>query len=190
MNRLPDVYFDALYAHDPDPWGFATRWYERRKDALTLASLPFERYRRVFEPGCSIGVLTRLLAERCDALIAFDVAEVAIEQARARTADLPHVTVERGAVPDDWPPGAFDLVVLSEIGYYQQPASLDKLLSRSVAALEPAGHLVAVHWRPVVSDYPLSGDEVHVALSAVPDLRRLVRHLEPQFVLEILERTG
>lgn len=33
-------YFASMYARDPDPWGFDTTWYERRKYALTLAALP------------------------------------------------------------------------------------------------------------------------------------------------------
>ncbi|MFE7421819.1 hypothetical protein [Rhodococcus sp. NPDC057529] len=59
-------YFDAMYAASPDPWGFGDRWYEQRKYALTLAALPRPRYRRAFEPGCSIGILTAALAHRCD----------------------------------------------------------------------------------------------------------------------------
>ncbi len=31
-------YFEAQYATDPDPWGFETAWYERRKYALTMAA--------------------------------------------------------------------------------------------------------------------------------------------------------
>jgi hypothetical protein len=33
-------YFDAMYASAPDPWGFATRWYEARKYAISMAMLP------------------------------------------------------------------------------------------------------------------------------------------------------
>ncbi|CAN5309971.1 SAM-dependent methyltransferase [soil metagenome] len=190
MSRLPDEYFHAMYARDPDPWGLASRWYERRKYALTAASLPAQRYRSAFEPGCSIGVLTRLLAERCDRLLATDVAEAALAQASARTADLPHVTVERRAVPDDWPSGTFDLVVLSEVGYYQRPPGLDRLLRRAVAALRTGGHLLAVHWRPFVADYPLTGDQVHAALADRAELGGLVRHVEERFVLEVFERSG
>jgi hypothetical protein len=40
MKRLPDAYFAQIYTADADPWGFATRWYEQRKYALTLAALP------------------------------------------------------------------------------------------------------------------------------------------------------
>ena len=63
-------YFDGQYAATPDPWGFTSRWYERRKQAISVAMLPAERYRSGFEPGCSIGVLTSMLAARCGTLLA------------------------------------------------------------------------------------------------------------------------
>ena len=41
-----------MYAESDDPWGFTSRWYERRKYAITLAMLPHEHYPDAFEPGC------------------------------------------------------------------------------------------------------------------------------------------
>ena len=46
----PSEYFDAIYAHD-DPFGYRERWYEARKRALLLASLPAQRFGRVWEIG-------------------------------------------------------------------------------------------------------------------------------------------
>ena len=43
--RLPDGYFDQMYAEAADPWQLAGRWYERRKYAITMALLPYPRYR-------------------------------------------------------------------------------------------------------------------------------------------------
>ncbi len=61
--RLSDAYFDRMYSESADPWQLQSRWYERRKYAITLALLPYARYRHAFEPGCSVGVLTEQLAE-------------------------------------------------------------------------------------------------------------------------------
>ena len=36
-TRLPDAYFDRMYAASADPWQLQERWYERRKFAITLA---------------------------------------------------------------------------------------------------------------------------------------------------------
>ena len=73
-TRLPDAYFDEMYATADDPWRLSTRWYDQRKYAITLALLPNRRYRHAFEPGCSIGTLTALLLLRCDHVTAVDVA--------------------------------------------------------------------------------------------------------------------
>lgn len=188
MTSLPPSYFDRMYGEAADPWGMAERWYEQRKYALTLAALPEPRYRSGFEPGCSIGVLTAQLATRCDALLATDVAAAAVAATRGRTADHAHVSVQRRAVPDEWPAGCFDLVVLSEVGYYLSRQALSTLLDRCVGALVDGGTLVAVHWRHPVADYPLSGDEVHEALATRPELARLARHEEEDFLLDVVVR--
>jgi len=185
-------YFDELYEHATDPWSLATRWYERRKYALTLASLPQERYRSGLEVGCSVGVLSRALAGRCDALLAIDVASAAVETARRRMSSDHHVRVEQRQLPGEWPDGVFDLVVLSEVLYYLDAGDAESLLSRAAGALEPGGTLIAVHWRHPVADYPRTGDAVHHALGAQSDrlgLARGVRHTELDFILEVYVRT-
>jgi len=186
---LPAAYFDAMYRAASDPWGFEDRWYEQRKYATSLAMLPAARYRSALEPGCSIGVLTRLLAGRCDALLSCDLAAAAVRAAARRTRDLPHVRIEQRDIPGQWPPGRFDLIVFSEILYYFGDHDLEQVLKNAVAALEPEGTLLAVHWRHPVADYPRSGDDVHRALAAQPGLARLVRHTEPDFLAEVCLRT-
>ncbi|TFD85479.1 methyltransferase domain-containing protein [Cryobacterium lactosi] len=186
-QSLSAGFFDDFYAGSRDPWGFETRWYEARKRALTLAALPLPRYSAALELGCSIGVLSRDLADRSDTLLATDINEQALTVARERLIGLPGVRVERRALPGEWPAGTFDLVVLSEIGYYCSPADLAVLLERCRQSLRPNGTLVACHWRHPVGEYPLGGDEVHAALAALPGLERTVQHLERDFVLEVYE---
>jgi LmbE family N-acetylglucosaminyl deacetylase/SAM-dependent methyltransferase len=186
-QSLSAGFFDEFYSGTTDPWGFETRWYEARKRAVTLAALPLQRYGAALELGCSIGVLSRDLAARSDTLLATDINEQALAVARDRLAGLPGVTVERRTLPAEWPAGTFDLVVLSEIGYYCSAADLAVLLERCRQSLSPTGTLVACHWRHPVGEYPLDGDEVHAALAVVPGLDRTVRHLERDFVLEVYE---
>ena len=88
-ETLKPEYFDAIYTAAEDPWNFATSRYERAKYTLTLSAMPKSRYRLALEVGCSIGVFTRLLAARCDAIVAVDVAEAPLVEARRRCADLP-----------------------------------------------------------------------------------------------------
>ena len=181
--------FDAFYADGgEDPWGFTDRWYEQRKQAITLASLPRRHFGRAFEPGCSIGVLTELLAPRCEDLLATDVAQAALLQARRRTSRFPQVRIERASVPAQWPDGEFDLIVLSEVGYYCGSDDLTRLAERAASSLAADGVLVACHWRHPVAEYPISGDDVHAALRAQLGLASLAQHLEEDFVLDVLVR--
>jgi len=183
--NLPAAYFDRLYAGDPDPWGFTSRWYEQRKYALTLAALPSPSYRRGLEVGCSVGVLTAALAARCASLVAVDVSSAALSAARRRVPVS--VNLIQASVPDEWPAGAYDLVVVSEVGYYLDAATLERLLDLIARDLAPGGVVVACHWRHPVADYPLSGDEVHAALARWPRLSRIE---EEDFLLDVLVPGG
>ncbi|GEO98141.1 class I SAM-dependent DNA methyltransferase [Methylobacterium haplocladii] len=153
----PD-FFEGMYATDPDPWRFATSDYERAKYAATLASLPQTHYTSGLDVGCSIGVFTRQLCPRCDALIGLDVVPSVLDSARVRCADYPNVRFELAAVPNAWPEGHFDLIVLSEVAYYLNRADLARLVSRVKGALLPGGDIVLVHWLGETS-YPLTGHE-------------------------------
>ncbi|MET0767847.1 MAG: class I SAM-dependent methyltransferase [Aeromicrobium sp.] len=179
------AYFDELYASSPDPWDLATRAYELRKYDLTVASLPRARYRRAFEPGCSVGLLTRLLVERCDEVVASDLVAAPLVLAAERA---PAATFRRGGVPDDWPPGRLDLVVLSELLYYLSAADRAATIERARESLDPGGHLVAVHWRHPFVEAACDGDTAHAEIRRDPTWRVLVEHVEPDFRLEVLER--
>ncbi len=187
-SSLGQEFFDDFYGDQPDPWGFENRWYERRKRAITMASLPRERFRRAFEPGCSIGVLTAELATRCDEVLATDISERPLGAARSRLSGSDGVRFEQRRIPDEWPSGAFDLIVLSEVGYYCGANDLRTLAYRAASSLTDDGVLVACHWRHRVEEYPLRGDEVHRALLSEPGLAVLAEHLEEDFVLHVLTR--
>jgi SAM-dependent methyltransferase len=180
-------YFEEIYASDPDPWGFQSRWYEQRKYALTMAALPEARYRSAFEPGCSIGVLSALLAPRCDQLIATEIIPSALAQARQRLAPYPHVRLSEEAIPAHWPDGPFDLVVLSEIAYYFDAATLAGIVDRLLGTMERGATLVGVHWRGP-TDYPLSGDAAHEILDDRRSLVRTVHHVEADVLLDVWRR--
>jgi LmbE family N-acetylglucosaminyl deacetylase/SAM-dependent methyltransferase len=180
-------YFEALYSHSDDPWDLQGRFYEQRKRALQLAALPRARFRRAFEPGCATGLLTEQLAPRCDEVVAWDVAARALEQTRHRVHAAPTmVRVERGHIPDDWPDGEFDLIVLAEVGYYC--VDLDQLVKRIHATLTDDGVVVACHWRHAAPDHPHQAEVVHDAIGR--DLRAIVTHVEQDFLMHVWTRTG
>jgi predicted TPR repeat methyltransferase len=152
-----------------------------------MASLPRARYRRAFEPGCSIGVLTGLLAGRVDELVAADIAARPVDDARKRLGTLSGVSIEVMSVPEDWPVGTFDLIVLSEVGYYLTERDLNTLLAKATGCLDPGGDLVAVHWR-LETDYPLTGDRVHQILRRTPRLGTIAHLEEREFLLDVMRR--
>ena len=141
----PD-YFERLYARDPDPWRFASSDYERDKYAATIAALPDRRFPRAFEIGCSIGVLTRQLAARCEALVAVDVSAIALDQARERCADQAHVQFAIMDLRRDWPQGRFDLILFSEVLYYLGIDGIHRAARLTRECLAPGGTVVLVNW--------------------------------------------
>jgi predicted TPR repeat methyltransferase len=155
---IPPDYFEALYDGGRDPWQFATSAYERDKYAATLAAIGPARIGRAWEVGCAIGVFTRALAPLCDSLLAVDVAESALVQARHRCADLPQVDLHQMRIPDEWPDGRFDLIVFSEVLYYLVPADIRAAAWRSLLSLNAGGRIVLVHWTGE-TDYPVTGDD-------------------------------
>ena len=194
-DSLPPAYFDDVYAANADPWKFATSPYESAKYDATLAALPRPRYASAFEAGGSIGVLTRRLASRCDALLSVDVSEAALAQARARCADAPHVRIERRVLPAEFPERAedgvpFDLIVVSEVGYYFSHADLARFRAACARTLAPGGTLLLVHWTAPVHDYPLRGDAVHDAFLADPAFRHTSGSRTAEYRLDVLERAA
>lgn len=191
-NSLPPKYFDQVYRANRDPWNFETSPYERAKYAATLAVLPRAHYPAALEIGCSLGVLTAQLASRCGQLLALDVSAAALAQAQERGRDLPQVKFQLLRVPEEFPDQLFDLILLSEVGYYWSLADLARAADLIIAGLAPGGQLLLVHWTPPVHDYPLSGDDVHkffLTKAAAPGpLRHLTGQRAKNYRLDLLEK--
>ena len=189
-SSLPPGYFETMYRQSSDPWNFATSAYEDAKYTATLDVLPRPRYEQAFEVGCSIGVLTRRLAARTGRLLAVDVASGALRQARTRCQDLTHVRFEKMQVPERLPDATFDLILLSEVGYYWSREALARARRGLTERLQPGGHLLLVHWTPCVEDYPLTGDAVHEHFlqDGPPALRHRTGQRTERYRLDLFER--
>jgi SAM-dependent methyltransferase len=177
-------YFEQLFSASDDPWSFRTRWYEKRKRDLTLASLPCQRYQRVFEPACANGELSALLAERCESLLCQDLNEKAVILARHRLSGLHHVHVQQARIPDDWPEGLFDLIVLSEVGYFLDQQEWIQVIENTMRSLSPEGGVLACHWLHPIDGCSQNGRDVHAMLADHLPLHRLLLHEEADFLLE------
>ena len=183
------AYFDAMFAKNDDPWKFQTRWYERRKRALTMACLPDDRFANAFEPGCANGELSAKLATRCDRLLASDGADRAVNLARLRLKDYANVEVRRAWVPDEWPQDKFDLIVLSEFLFYLKPQAVQDIAVMAQKTLMPGGVILACHWRHPVAQCVLTGEQVHQQLNDFIALTRQCHVVEPDLMIDVW-RTG
>ena len=186
-SSLDRTYFETLYAEKADPWDFRTSPYEQRKYAATLAALSRPSYARALEVGCSIGVLTRLLAGRCDRLLSVDTSARALAEAERDCADLDHVMFRLAGLPEEFPDGTFDLIMLSEVLYYMSRTDLVSVATQCEKALVPEGEIVLCHWLGE-TNYPLTGDEAaEDFISALtPRFRTVKQWREPEYRLDLL----
>jgi LmbE family N-acetylglucosaminyl deacetylase len=173
-----DRTLDRLHREVEEPWGVDTRWYEVRKRALLGALLPSRSFRRGLDVGCSTGATTVDLARRCDELVAIDESPAALSVARRRLGDQPHVSVEERRVPDDLPTGPFDLVVVSEVGYFLSPRDLELLVLGVDRLLAEDGVVVLCHWRHPVEGWVLDGARVHRTLEEGLGRERLAAYVD------------
>lgn len=185
-DQVPD--FEAMYRADRDPWQVETSWYERRKLAVLLASLPAEHYHRAWEPGCGPGLVSAALAGRTDELVASDVSDTAVALARDRTAHLPNVRVVRSELPDVPFEGRVDLLVAAEFLYYVP--DLGRALDVLWSVCEPGAHVVLVHWAHHPHDAFRSGPEMHARINLDSMRREAVKrvtHVDEDFLLDVYE---
>lgn len=155
-SSLPASYFESKYRDDIDPWQFRTSDYERSKYDATIGALTKARYRHGLEVGCSIGVLTAMLSQRCEQLLAIDASPTAIAEARRNGPS--RVDFRVAAIPDDFPEGSFDLIMLSEVMYYFSADDLYRSAELCLSRLAPESEIILCHWLGP-TDYPLTGHQ-------------------------------
>jgi hypothetical protein len=189
MNTTSAEFFEEKYRTNSDPWQFASSAYELNRYAAIMRILGSRTFYSAYEPGCSIGVLTELLASRCRHLLAMDISPTAVAMARTRCAHCPNANIIEGALPADLPTGRFDLIVFSEIGYYFERSVLEGVRDLLTKRLGQQGVLVGVHWLGTSADHQLSGDEVHDILRSTKSLRITASRRYDDFLLESWVRT-
>ena len=191
MKSHGPQHFQRLYDADPDPWRMRSSAYEAGKYRRTIASLGDRRFRSGFEVGCSIGVLTNLLAARCETLLAVDIVEAPLRMARAACTDQPWVCFARMRVPAEWPNRTFDLIVLSEVLYFLSPSDVASVADRVADTLEPDGVALLVNWRGPTGD-PCTGDQAaEIFIDRTRQrLSPVTSHCEQAYRLDLLARAA
>ena len=187
--------FDAAYAAD-DPWasGDGRYLYQRRKyDVLAALLPPGRRFARALDIGSGLGLLGRRVAERADEVLGIDIAQGAVERARALHRDVPNLRFERGDMRDlpaslD---GGFDLVVLADTLYYLPPpltnAALKALALRVAALLAPGGLcLLANHFFFAADPDSRLSRRIHRAFAWSPGFHVVSEHRRPFYLVSLL----
>lgn len=182
--ELP-TYLAGMYAAAEDPWRISEGFYEHRKRQLLLSCLPEPRYANAFEPACANGELSVLLAGRCDRLLAADIAEPAVRRTAARLVGWPGADASRLAVPAQWPEQRFDLVVLSEFGYYLSWPDWQAVVARTVESLTGNWTVLACHWRPDFAERLVDTEALHDELAGRLPGRQVLRLEDDDFRLDV-----
>lgn len=165
------AFFEAKYKEKADPWNFTTDAYELQRYDAIVSAISHQQYRRAFEPGCSIGVLTERLADYCDAVYAIDFSPSASKQAKDRCAHLPNVEVRCASILEAPHMEDFDLLMLCEIGYYFSAEEWQRISSGLIESLPCGATVLGAHWLGESQDHRISGDEVHAILFRQPGLQ-------------------
>jgi len=143
--------FDSTFGEREDPFGFLLPQALAR-NALACRMLDDIRgnrpFRRVLEAGCAEGVVTSLLAARCESLLAVDVSSVALDRARARCAHIPHVRFALSNLRTERLVGKFDLVVAMDfLDYFYRPWDLRRACLQLANVLTPGGYLFVENYK-------------------------------------------
>lgn len=189
-DTLTEKYFDKVYDANKDPWNFETSDYENKKYAATIKALTKASYKNAFEIGCSIGVLSKMLAEKCTHLLAVDSVEAPLKNARKRLQGHKNVQIERMTVPHNFGKEKYDLIIISEVAYYLNDKDLKLLRNKTIEHLAKGGQLLMVHWTPQVHDYPQTGDGVNDYYMALNNslLKHLYNERAETYRLDLFEK--
>ncbi|HYM82300.1 MAG TPA: class I SAM-dependent methyltransferase [Candidatus Limnocylindria bacterium] len=120
-------------------WGWGEKLTERY---LAESGIPFTGRERVLEIGCGIGRMTRALAARFAAVVATDVSEEMVRQAREHLSGRPNVEVRIGSGVDlaEFPDASFDFVFSYLVfQHIPDPEVTRRYLREAARVLAPAG---------------------------------------------------
>jgi len=138
--------FDRCYATGHDPWSYGSNPEARERYPLAVGLLDEWRAGerpRALEIGCGEGLFTELLADRCEAVLAVDLSEAALERARGRCADRENVEFARWDLRHDNGLGQFDVVACMDVVCsIRRPLARRRALRLVAGSVRPGGALL------------------------------------------------
>lgn len=139
-------HFEHLYQTAADPWSVGVKRDEREKYETTLSLLPGNEQFHALEIGCSEGEFTRMLAQRCESLVAMDISPTALTRAEGKCASLSQVRFICGDALNLKGESQFDLITIMEMLYYLPGLeSVAELRDVVLRLLQPGGYLLLTH---------------------------------------------
>ena len=181
--------FDAPH-EEPDPWGYETHWYEKRRRALIAALLPGEKLGRVLEIGCSTGLITQMLAARARHVLAIDVSPKAVSLARERLQGLAHVEIVQADITQDWPARSFDQILLCDVAYYLDAGQLGQLARNIRIQASADCVLLLAHWRHPFAQVITPAPAAHDLLAEVTGFARLAGYQDHDLLIDVLSASS
>ena len=135
--------FERRYLEHGDAWFYRSNPKERVKfDVLLSQTLRHAlRRRAALDVGCSIGILSAMLAKHFDNVVAFDVSREALRQAPEvqRIANLKTMVADARSFEID---ETFDVVVCAGLLGYFSEVDAERVLNRIADHLFPDGVLI------------------------------------------------
>jgi SAM-dependent methyltransferase len=143
-----------------------SRYHLSRERSLVYRSLEIPSSASVLEVGCGCGAITRLLGEQAGDVLALEGSPRRAAITRARTRDLPNVSVLCGSFADVDFQETFDFVVCNGVLEYaplfvrhDNPA--DEFMRLVTRLLKPTGYLIVAIENKLGLRYFSSGKEEH-----------------------------
>ena len=183
------TYFDHIYATANDPWGYEQHWYEARKRQICLSVLLQPQYQNALEVGCSNGVFSEALGQRCSQLLCLDGHPKAVNLAQNRLKNYPHIQVRQAWVPAELPQQQFDLIVIGEILYYLDLEQIQTFIAWLNTHLSATGTLLCCHWRHPIEGFTLDGNQVHQLLAPLA-LQHYLSLQDPDFLVDVWTKSS
>lgn len=185
-ENINKAYFDAIYKESNDPWNFSGSSYEKEKYQHTINALGARHFENALEIGCSIGILTEMLAPQCSFLLAIDISEKPIALAQERLKAQQGVQFGVMDIPLDFPEGKYDLIMLSEVAYYLSKEDFELTKELIYDSLNDGGTLCLVNWRPQIDGCVFNGDEVSRNFSSGSSYVQIYQDIKDNYRIDLM----